>query len=563
MRNGRSHLLAASVIVSVGLVLAGCSGNTDSAPSGDGEAGAGSTGNATAGGEATIPGGTVGNEPPETLTLAIGGESEDGYDPTLGWGRYGSPLFQSTLLKLDADLNIVNDLATGYEVSEDGLTWTVTIRDDAVFSDGEPVTAEDVAYTFTTASQQPGLTDVSSLAEATALDETTVELVLDEPRSTFVYRLTSLGIVPEHAHGAGYAQDPIGSGPFTLVQWDRGQQMIVQRNEQYYGDLPEFERVVFLFTDEDGSLAAARTGSVQLAGVGSALATSEISGFTLTPVESIDNRGIAFPYVPDEGETDDDGNPIGNDVTSDRAIRQAINLAVDREQLVEGILNGFGSPATGPVDGAPWYEPASAIEDADPEAAIAILEEAGWTDSDGDGVRERDGVSAEFRLIYPSSDSVRQGLALAVGSQVAEVGIQMNVEGVTWEEIETHLHSDAIMLGWGSHDPTEMYNLHSSRYAGVEFWNTGFYSNDVVDANLEAALLAADEDEALAYWRAAQLDEDGNGFTASADAAWAWLVNLDHTYYVHECLDLGAIQTEPHGHGWPITAGILGWTWTC
>lgn len=109
-----------------------------------------------------------------TLVLAIGGESEDGYDPTLGWGRYGSPLFQSTLLRRDANLNIVTDLATGYTVSDDGLLWTVTIRDDVLFSDGEPLTAQDVAYTFNTAAASAGLTDVTVLDEAVALDDTTV-----------------------------------------------------------------------------------------------------------------------------------------------------------------------------------------------------------------------------------------------------------------------------------------------------------------------------------------------------------------------------------------------------
>ena len=83
-------------------------------------------------------------EAPTELVLAIGGESEDGYDPTLGWGRYGSPLFQSTLLQRDADLDVVPDLATDWSVSEDGLVWTVDLRTDARFTDGEPVTADDV-----------------------------------------------------------------------------------------------------------------------------------------------------------------------------------------------------------------------------------------------------------------------------------------------------------------------------------------------------------------------------------------------------------------------------------
>ncbi|MFC5996273.1 ABC transporter substrate-binding protein [Pseudonocardia hispaniensis] len=505
----------------------------------------------------------TGGPAPAELRLAIGGESAEGYDPTLGWGRYGSPLFQSTLLARDADMNIVNDLATGYRVSPDGLVWTVDIRGDAKFGDGTPVTAQDVAYTFNTASRSGGLTDVTALKEAVAVDADTVELRLSAPQSTFVNRLVSLGIVPEHAHGPDYASKPIGSGPFTFVQWDRGQQLIVERNEDYYGTKPAFSRIVFQFTEEDATMAAAQAGQVDMAAVPSSLALAQVPGMRLVPVPSVDNRGIVFPYVPDTGTKTTDGLPIGNNVTSDRAIREAVNWAIDRQQLVDGVLEGFGSPATGPVDGLPWYEPRSAIAGNDPAKARQILDAAGWVDTNGDGIRERNGTPAAFTLIYPSSDSLRQGLALAVADQLKPVGIAVTAKGESWDVINTRLHADAILFGWGSHDPTEMYNLYSSKRAGTEYWNPGFYANPAVDAHLDAAMRATDPAVADQHWRAAQLDADGAGFGPSADAAWAWLVNLKHTYYVNSCLDIGRPQIEPHGHGWPITAGITGWRWSC
>jgi len=504
-----------------------------------------------------------GGPAPTELRLAIGGESEDGYDPTLGWGHYGSPLFQSTLLARDADLNIVNDLATDYSVSTDGLVWTVDIRTDAMFSDGTPVTAQDVAYTFTTASKSGGLTDVTALREAVATDGDTVELRLTTPQSTFVNRLVSLGIVPEHAHGPDYARNPVGSGPFTFVQWDQGQQLIVERNESYYGTKPAFERIVFIFTGEDATMAGATAGQVDMAAVPSILATASVPGMKLIPVTSVDNRGIMFPYVPDTGQKTPEGYPIGNNVTSDLAIRQAVNYAVDRQALVEGVLEGFGSPATGPVDGMPWYEPTSAISGNDPAKAESILDAAGWNDSDGDGVRERAGVPAAFTVLYPAEDTLRQGLSLSVADMLRPIGVDVTAQGVSWEVIDTRLHADAVLFGWGSHDPTEMYNLYSSKQAGTEYWNPGFYSNAAVDANLDAALDATDPQSATAHWRAAQMDSNGQGFGPAGDAASAWLVNLQHTYYVDDCLEIGKPQIEPHGHGWPITAGITGWRWTC
>ncbi|MBD0337016.1 MAG: ABC transporter substrate-binding protein [Cyanobacteria bacterium Co-bin13] len=498
----------------------------------------------------------------EQIVLAIGGESEEGYDPTLGWGRYGSPLFQSTLLRRDENLEIVNDLATDYRVSEDGRTWTVTIREDAQFSDGEPLTAADVAYTFNKAAESGGLTDVTVLEEAVATDDYTVELRLKQPQSTFVNRLITVGIVPEHAHGPDYARNPIGSGPYQLVQWDEGQQLIVEANPNYYGEAPGIGRLVFLFTEEDAAFAAARAGQAQVVSVPQSLAVQSIDGMTLYDVASVDNRGLMFPFPAQTGKTTPDGKPVGNDVTADLAIRQAVNYAVDRQALVDGVLEGYGSPAYGPVSGLAWEEPSANIEDANPELARQILAEGGWSDSNGDGVLEKDGLKAEFTLLYPASDSTRQALALSVAEMLKPVGIQANVEGKSWDEMEPLVHSNVVLFGWGSHDQTEMYNLYHSQAAQGDFYNAGYYANQAIDRTLDLAMGAPSEAEAIAFWRAAQWDGE-QGFTAKGDAAWAWLVNLDHTYFVSDCLDIGQPQVEPHGHGWPITANIASWTWTC
>ncbi|MEO1396309.1 MAG: ABC transporter substrate-binding protein [Cyanobacteria bacterium J06634_5] len=498
----------------------------------------------------------------EQIVLAIGGESEEGYDPTLGWGRYGSPLFQSTLLKRDQDLNIVNDLATDYSVSGDGKTWTVTLREDAVFSDGEPLTAADVAYTFNKAAESGGLTDVTQLEEAIALDDTTVALTLKQPQSTFVNRLITLGIVPEHAHGQDYARSPVGSGPYQLVQWDEGQQMIAEANPDYYGEAPGIQRLVFLFNEEDAAFAAAKAGQAQVAAVPQSLAVQEIAGMQLYDVTSVDNRGLMFPYLPANAKETADGDPVGNDVTADLAIRQAVNYAVDRQTLVDGILEGYGSPAYGPVSGLAWEETQANIEDAQPEKAKEILAEAGWTDGNGDGILEKNGVKAEFTILYKADDSIRQALALATAEMLQPIGILANVEGKSWDDIEPLMHSNVVVFGWGSHDQTEMYNLYHSQAAEGDYYNAGYYANQAIDSTLDLAMGAPSEAEAITYWKAAQWNGDA-GVTAKGDAAWAWLVNLDHTYFVDECLDIGEPQVEPHGHGWPITANIAEWEWTC
>lgn len=492
------------------------------------------------------------------LILAIDSEPDDGFDPTTGWGRYGSPLFQSTLFKRDSNLNIINDLAKSYDVSSDGLVWTIEIRNDVIFSDGKALTAADVMYTFDVAKGSGSVIDLNILEKINVIDKNKIEFTLKEAQSTFINVLLATGIVPKHAHNEDYAQKPIGSGPFKFVQWDKGQQLIVDVNPEYYGEKPSFKKITFLFLNEDAAFAAAKAGHVHMASIPAAFSKQHVTGMRLEALNSVDNRGIMFPVVK-SGEKTAEGHPIGNDVTADVAIRKAINLAVDRNLLVEGVLEGMGTPAYTVADGLPWWNPATVIQDANMDEAKRVLEEAGWSNS-GDGILEKDSLKAEFVLIYPASDVIRQSLAISVADMMKPLGLNIIPEGKSWDEIQTMMHSNAVLFGWGSHDPLEMYNLYSSKYAGVGWYNTGYYSNPTVDQYMDKALAAIDQNEALEYWKKAQWD-GVTGFSAKGDAPWAWLINLNHLYLVDESLNIGKQKIQPHGHGWPITDNIAEWKW--
>lgn len=502
----------------------------------------------------------------DSLVLAIGGEPDQGYDPLLGWGQYGHPLFQSTLLVRDANLETQPDLAIRWSLSDDRLTWDIELRDDIHFADGTPLTAADVAFTFNQAAKAGGRADLSILAHAEAVDDRRVKLTLEEPRITFVDSLYTLGIVPDAERDNGYhdayGRSPLGSGPYRMVEWQEGEQLIVERNPHFHGPAPAFERLVFLFTGEDTTLAAANAGHVDLAVIPPALANRTPPGMHRVVMDSVDNRGILFPMQPDNGATSETGAPIGNDVTADPAIRHAINRALDRELLVEVALHGFGRPAYGPADGLPWSNPDDIHDDADLETAAMLLDDAGWTQDD-DGLRRRDGRLARFRLIYPASDSTRQLLAETVAELLRPLGINVEPTGRHWDEIRREaMHRDAILFGWGSHSPQEVYYLYHSDHAGEGFYNSGFYANARVDDRLDAAQAAGSIGASLPLWRQAQWDGE-TGFGMRGDAAWAWLVNLEHVYFANECLSLGELTIAPHGHGWPITASLLEWQWQC
>lgn len=487
------------------------------------------------------------------LVLAIGGEPETGFDPLLGWGGYGNPLFQSTLLKRGADLATEADLATGWRLSDDRLVWTITLREDARFSDGTRVTARDVAFTFTRAKASAGAIDLQVMAGARALDDRTVEITLQKPWITFAEAFYTLGIVPEASYGADYGRNPVGSGPFRLLSWTEGEQLIVVPNEGYYGRPSAFGQITFLFTGADAGLAAANAGVAQMVSVPALLADAVPANFHPVPVRTVDNRGLSLPFTPPVMVG---GQRIGNAVTSDPAIRRAINLGIDRDLLVEVALNGHGTAAYGPADGLPWAGADDRVN-FDPVAAKTLLDQAGWTPG-ADGIRVRDGIRAAFAIHYPASDATRQALAETAATLLRPLGIEARPQGGSWEAIARVMHSEPVVFGFGSHSPYQLYSLYAARMGGVDWANPGFYANPRVDALFDQAQAAPGLEASFPLWAEAARDYGGQG-----DYAWAWLVNLDHVYLVSDCLDLGQTQIEPHGHGWPITATIANWRWTC
>ena len=494
------------------------------------------------------------------LVLAIKGEPEQGFDPISGWGRYGNPLFQSTLLKRNEKLDLEGDLATQWELSKDRKTWTITIRDDAKFADGQPLTAEDVAFTYETARGAASTVDLTNLASAKATNTNTIEITLNQPQVTFTHILSTLGIVPKHAYKEGYADTPIGSGPFKFVSWTKGQQMIVEPNPHYYGNRPQFDRITFLFTQDDATVAAANANQVHVASVPPAVSKNVPPQMVSVSVKTVDNRGIMFPAVP-TGKKTSDGLDLGNDITADPAIRKAINIAISRKQLVNGVLGGHGTPAWGVADELPWDNLEQRVPDDNIEGAKKLLQQAGWK-INASGVLEKNGKEARIPLLYFSNDSTRQALALAVADMVKPLGIVFEVSGKTREEVKRLKHASAVLYGWGNHSPLEMYNLYSGSKAGKGSYNAGFYNNPKVNAYLDAAEQSASFEDSLPLWKKAMWDGT-TGFGMKGDAAWAWLVNLDHLYFVNKCLDIGPRQIEPHGHGYPLTWNMQDWKWTC
>lgn len=497
------------------------------------------------------------------VVIAMNPTSEPaaGFDPLVAWGcgeHVHEPLIQSTLITTDEDLNFVNDLATDCLCSSDGLVWTFTIRDDVVFSDGEPLSARDVAFTVNgVIDSAMSEADLSMVDRAVAVSDTVVELHLNKPHNALLYTLAVLGIVPEHAYGPEYGRNPIGSGRYVLERWDKGQQVIFTANPKYYGRKPSMERVVVVFMDEDAALAAVQKGEVDIAYTYATHARQAFEGYELAAYKTVDSRGVSLPSVPAGGTKLVEGDMAfntGNDVTADVAVRRAINCGLDRDAVIEHVLDGYGKVAYSVGDGMPWSSPDMKVE-LDREKAARLLDEAGWKRGE-DGVRSRDGVRAAFDIWYSSDDSVRQALANEFADQMAELGLEVTPRGGSWDQIYLHQFSQPVLWGWGSNSPVEVYELNYSTGWG----NYSCYENEITDAYLDEALAQTDVEASYEYWRKAMWD-GVEGVAPQGAATWAWIANVDHLYFKREGLDVAHQKPHPHGHGWSLVNNVDAWSW--
>lgn len=498
----------------------------------------------------------------DEIIVSMGARIPHEFDPKERYGMYNEAhITHSTLLRRTADLEIVGDFAKNYTVSDDGLVWTFDLHDDFKFSNGEPVTAEDVKFSYEMLKEDGKHWDLDFIDKIEIPKENQIVFKLKEPRSTFAMsQLVEVPIVPKTHYNENYKNNPIGSGPYMVVEYKPDEQAIFEINPYYHGKKPYFKKWTWVLLDENTALAALESGDVDMIYATPELADKEVRGCKLFDIESNDVRGLSMPYVK-KGVINNspDGYPVGNDITSDPIIRKALNVGMNRQKVVDTVLNGHGKPAYSVTDGTSFWNPESVIEDNKPEEAKKMLDEAGWIVG-ADGIREKDGVRAEFDLYYPTKDALRTNVAVEASSQAKELGIHINLVGSNWEEMITKSHEISMLYAGGRHNPNQFFQSHHPSTAGKGWTNVTFYNNPKVTEYLEKAMRASSLEEANKYWKLAQWDGD-TGASTKGDIPYVWLVRINHTYVGDKRIDVGNQGMHSHGHDWSLIANIAEWTW--
>ncbi len=407
-------------------------------------------------------------------------------------------IFEPLLFYNFDDLTMEPHLAKSYSISDDGLEITFVLRDDIHFSDGVPVTADDVIFTYETV-MNPGV-DAANIANlyidvdhVERIDTRTVKFVMKRRHFKALENLSfwDFGILPKHEYKFDDPQEfnkrrsnPVGSGPFVFERWDSGRQIVLRRNENYWGPKPKLEKIVFKFiTNVVAAIQSLRSGEVDMI----IPEPDQFAELAADEQFTKDFRCLSF-WSP--------GSPfyyIGWNQErvffKDKRVRLAMTHVIDREKIIAELLKGHGETITGPffIKG-PVNDKSIEPWPYDPQHAKELLDEAGWTDSDGDGLRDKDGVTLRFKFMYSSDKVLYQRLSRLLKNEAAKIGVEVIPDPFEWSVVITKITAhdyDSMVMGWGGDVLEDPYQLwHSSQIENRGSNYVGF-SNETADVLIE------------------------------------------------------------------------------
>lgn len=408
------------------------------------------------------------------------------------------------LVQLDEDLEYEPYLAESTEMSEDGRTLTFRLREGVTWHDGTPVTADDVTWSVDLY-MNPELAFANAqyfqfVDRVEKVDDRTVTFYFNathsDPLADFLewvpmprHLLQDVG--PTEMRNAPFNRQPVGNGPFRFVSWTPNQQAVFEANDDFVLGRPHLDRVVFrIIPEQTTELTELLTGRVDLI---RAVPPSEAQRVESTP-------GVRLHSYPSRSYTFLAWN-TADPLFADARVRRALTLAIDRQRIVDALLFGYGEVAVTDVLPFQWqFDDSIEPWEQDLEQARQLLAEAGWTDSDGDGVLDKDGRPFRFTLETNQGNDLREDIIVIVQSNLQAVGIDAQPRLVEWNTLTSRLRGkdfQAVVSGWSvdfKFDPTETLGCEGGVY------NYPSYCNPEADALVRQALVTLDHDEAQPLW---------------------------------------------------------------
>ncbi len=406
-------------------------------------------------------------------------------------------LVYNTLIRYDKNLNFKGELAKKWKVSKDGMVITFYLHKNVRWHDGVPFTADDVIFTYKLITDPETPTPYASqfnvIDHIEKVDDYTIRVYYKEPFAPALNSWAGLYIVPKHLLYGKKVTDPslklkrhpIGTGPYKFVEWRPGDRIVLEVNRDYFDGRPYISKYVYrIIPDQATIFLELKAGGLDEAG--------------LTPVQFVRQSnferfrrnfnkykylGFGYTYL---------GYNLLNPLFRDRRVRQAISYAINKKEIIDGVLMGQGIIATGPYRPGTWYyNPDVKKYPYNPQMALKLLHEAGWYDHDGDGILDKNGKPFRFTIMTNQGNNQRKLTAEIIQKRLREIGIDVKIRIVEWStfinEFIDKKKFDAVILGWGLDPDPDQYDIWASTKTGPNQFNFISYKNPEVDRILDEA----------------------------------------------------------------------------
>jgi len=414
------------------------------------------------------------------------------------------------LVRYDRNLKLEGELAESWEVSPDGRKITFHLRKGVTWHDGKPFTSGDVMFTYRRMIDPNTPTayaeDFKQVTRASNPDPYTFVVEYEKP---FAPALASWGmhILPKHLletypdiSRSPLNKKPVGTGPFRFVEWKTGEKTVFEANPDYFEGRPYLSRVITrVIPDPATMFLELKSGGIDMMGLTPLQYTRQ------TKTEEFRRsfnkyRYLSFGYTYL-------GFRLSHPLFSDRRVRQAFAYAINKKEIIEGVLFGLGEEATGPYKPGTWaHNPDVKRYPHDPERAKALLAEAGWKNAGGEGVLEKGGRKFAFTVLTNAGNESRAKTAAIIQQNLAAVGIRMEIRTLEWSafinEFVDKRKFDAVILGWSISQDPDQYDIWSSKKTGPKELNFIGFADAEVDRLLEGGRRTFDiEKRKKAYFR--------------------------------------------------------------
>ncbi|SDK30740.1 peptide/nickel transport system substrate-binding protein [Methylophilus rhizosphaerae] len=434
---------------------------------------------------------------PSSLIFMVAGESAS--------SAITANLFNS-LLTYDQNLDLAGELAESWQVSPDQKTLTFHLKPGLVWADGHPLTSEDVFFTWQAIidekTRSPYASDYQLVTKAETPDKLTFVVHYDEAFSPSLDSWAGLQILPKHKlagqdlHTTSFAQKPLGSHYYQLKEWRHGEYIKLEKNPKSVLGPANIDHLVERIIPDPGAqfleLMADNIDSLSMDPITYARiipSRPELQAW-LNQYESLGN---SYTYL---------GFNLKRQPFKDIRIRKAINLAIDKQEIIDGVYLGLGEQIASPYKpGTRWSNPELKPYPFDPQQARSLLAEAGYKDSDGDGILEKDGKKLSFEVLTNHGNKEREKTAVIIQRRLKEVGIEIRIRTIEWASFITRFIKtgdfDAVVLGWQlGLEPDQFGIWHSSQQKPGQFNFIG-YNNPKVDQLLERGRREFDPDKRM------------------------------------------------------------------